>query len=88
MERLCDVRASHLVVTCGPCERRGVYRVAGLRRKFGDHASVLDVYVRLTQTCRWQREVGSRPPNVYAVGCRAKLDTSGGAVANGLPSRT
>jgi hypothetical protein len=88
MERLCDVRAAHLVIACGPCERRGVYRVARLRERFGDHASILDVYLSLTQTCRWQREVGSRQPNVYAAGCRARLDTSGGAVAKGLPSRT
>jgi hypothetical protein len=49
---------------------------------------VLDVYLALTQTCRFQREVGSRTPNAYGVGCRAKLDTSGGTTAGGLPSRT
>lgn len=88
MERLCDVRATQLVIVCGPCERRGVYRIDGLRRRFGDHASVLDVYLRLTQTCRHQREIGSRPPNVYGVGCRAKLDITGEATKGGLPSRT
>ncbi len=88
MERLCDLRASHVVIACGPCGRRGVYRLERLRRTFGDHASILDVYLRLTQTCRWQREIGSRPPNQYGVGCRAKLDTSGGSSAGGLPSRT
>jgi hypothetical protein len=49
---------------------------------------VLDVYLALTQTCRYQCEVGSRTPNVYGVGCRAKLDTSGVATTSGLPSRT
>ncbi|MDO9428491.1 MAG: hypothetical protein Q7T93_16865 [Methylobacterium sp.] len=88
MERLCDVRAVQLVITCGPCDRRGVYRIDGLRRRFGDNASVLDVYLQLTQTCRYQREVGSRQPNVYGVGCRAKLDTTGAATKSGLPSRT
>ena len=89
MEALCDVRARHLVITCASCERRGVYRLDRLRRRFGDHASVLDVYLRLTQSCRWQREVGSRTPNVYGMACRAKLDTSGGVgPSRGLPSRT
>jgi len=88
VERLCDVRAAQLVITCGPCDRRGVYGLSGLRRRFGDHASVLDVYLQLTQTCRYQREVGSRQPNVYGVGCRAKLDTTGGTAKGGLPSRT
>lgn len=63
-----SVRAERLVITCGPCDRCGVYRIDGLRQRFGDHASVLDVYLRLTQTCRYQREVGSRQPNVYGVG--------------------
>jgi hypothetical protein len=88
MERLCDVKAERLVILCSPCGRRGSYRVDRLGERFGAHASVLDVYLALTQTCRFQREVGSRTPNVYGVGCRAKLDTSGGTTAGGLPSRT
>lgn len=88
MERLCDVRADHFVIACRPCERPGVYRIDRLRKRFGDHASTLDVYLRLTQTCRWQREVHSRPPNQYGVGCRAKLDTSGVDGRAGFPSRS
>lgn len=88
MERLCDVRAERLVILCSPCNRRGSYRVDRLGQRFGAHASVLDVYLALPQTCRYQREVGSRTPNVYGVGCRAKLDTSGGTMTSGLPSRT
>jgi hypothetical protein len=88
VERLCDVRAERLVILCSPCGRRGSYRVDRLGQRFGEHASVLDVYLALTQTCRYQREVGSRTPNVYGVGCRAKLDTSGGTTTSGLPSRT
>lgn len=89
MECLSDVRARQIVIACGPCGRRGVYSLDRLRQRFGDRASVLDVYLRLTQTCRYQREVGSRPPNVYGVGCRAKLDTVGDVgPRGGLPSRT
>jgi hypothetical protein len=88
MERLCDVRAERLVILCSLCNRRGSYRVDRLHQRFGEHASVLDVYLTLTQSCRFQREVGSRTPNVYGVECRAKLDTSGGATTSGLPSRT
>lgn len=88
MERLCDVRAERLVILCSPCGRRGSYRIDRLRQRFGPHASVLDVYLALTQSCRFQREVGSRTPNVYGMTCRAKLDTTGGPTAAGLPSRT
>jgi hypothetical protein len=88
VERLCDVRAERLVILCSPCGRRGSYRIDRLRQRFGPHASVLDVYLALTQSCRFQREPGSRTPNVYGVGCRAKLDTTGGPTAAGLPSRT
>lgn len=89
MESLCDVRARWLVIDCAVCERHGRYRLDRLQRRFGEHASVLDVYLKLTQTCRWQREVGSRAPNQYGVGCRAKLDTSGDVGPRGaLPSRT
>lgn len=88
MERLCDLRTRQITITCSPCERRGVYALDRLRQRFGDHASVLDVYLHLTQTCRWQREVGSRAPNVYGIGCRAKLDTLGMPKPGGLPSRT
>ena len=88
MERLSDIRAERLVILCSPCERRGSYRVARLRQRFGEHASVLDVYLALTQTCRFQREVGSRVPNDYGVGCRAKFDTGAVCRVEALPSRT
>jgi len=88
MERLCDVRAERIIVACSPCGRRGSYALGRLRQRFGAHASVLDVYLALTQTCRFQREVGSRTPNVYGMTCRAKLDTMGGPTTTGLPSRT
>ncbi|MBY0260457.1 hypothetical protein [Methylobacterium sp.] len=88
MECLCDVRADRLVILCSPCARRGSYWIDRLRRRFGAHDSVLDVYLALTQSCRFQREVGSRTPNVYGMTCRAKLDTTGGPTAAGLPLRT
>lgn len=88
VERLCDVRAERILVLCSPCGRQGSYRVDRLCQRFGAHASVLDVYLALTQTCRFQREVGSRTPNVYGMTCRAKLDTSGSVTKGGLPSRT
>ncbi|KQP29840.1 hypothetical protein ASF49_14230 [Methylobacterium sp. Leaf104] len=88
MERLCDVQAKRLVVLCSPCGRRGSYGVERLRQRFGAQASMLDVYLTLTQTCRFQREAGSRTPNVYGLTCRAKLDTTGGPTSAGLPSRT
>ena len=88
MERLCDVRGERIVVACRPCGRSGSYGVERLRQRFGPHASMLDVYLALTQTCRFQREVGSRTPNVYGTTCRAKLDTTGGPTPAGLPSRT
>lgn len=88
MERLCDVRAERILVLCSPCGRKGSYRIDRLRKRFGAHASVLDVYLALTQSCRFQREVGSRTPNVYGMTCRAKLDTTGGPTTGGLPSRT
>ena len=88
MERLCDVRGERIVVACRPCGRSGSYGVERLRLRFGPHASMLDVYLALTQTCRFQREVGSRTPNVYGMTCRAKLDTTGGPTPAGLPSRT
>ncbi|WP_244472737.1 hypothetical protein [Methylobacterium sp. Leaf89] len=88
VERLCDVRAERIVLLCSPCGRRGSYVIERLRQRFGAHASVLDVYLALTQTCRFQREVGSRTPNVYGITCRAKLDTTGGPEPAGLPSRT
>ena len=70
-----------VVLTAGP------ERVHWLRRRFEERASVLDVYLALTQTCRFQREVGSRTPNVYGMTCKAKLDTTGGPTMKSLPSR-
>lgn len=78
MEALCDLKGSHVLVECASCERRGRYSVRGLMARYGEHASILDVYLRLTASCRWQREVGSRAPNTYGTTCRAKIDLSGG----------
>jgi hypothetical protein len=88
MERLCDLRSRRLVITCGVCRRRGVYNMDRLRKRFGEHACIFDVYVRLTQTCRWQMEVGSRPPNVYGISCRAQFDLPADDGRGALPSRT
>ena len=88
MERLCDLRSRRLVITCGVCDRRGVYDMVRLRRRFGEHADIMDVYLRLTQTCRWQREVGSRTPNVYGIGCRAKVELAADDGRGSLRSRT
>lgn len=52
MERLCDLRGRRFVVECPPCKRRGTYDLARLRQRFGEHADLYDVYLRLTQTCR------------------------------------
>jgi len=88
MERLSDLRAGQITIIFSSSDRCGVYARKRLRQRFGDHASVLDVYLHLTQTCQWQREVGSRTPNVYGIGCRAKLDTLNSSQPRGLPSRT
>jgi hypothetical protein len=88
MERLCDLRSRRLVITCGPCKRRGVYDMDRLRKRFGEHACIMDVYLRLTQTCRWQREVGSRPPNIYGTACRSRFELAADDGRGGLRSRT
>ena len=88
MRRLCDLRSRELVVTCGPCARRGVYRMDRLRERFGKHASIMDVYLELTQSCRWQRPVGSRIPNPYGTVCRAKAELAGDDDRRPPPSRT
>lgn len=88
MERLCDLRSRQLVITCSVCNRCGIYNMERLRQRFGEHACIMDVYLRLTQTCRWQRELGSRTPNVYGIGCRAKIDLPADTGRGALPSRT
>lgn len=88
MERLCDILAQQIEIACDPCRRRGVYRLDRLRRRFGEHASIWDVYLKLTQTCRYQREPGSRTSDQYGMACRAKIDTLGLVGPRGLPSRT
>ena len=87
-ERLCDLRGRHLLVECPPCGRRGLYDLERLRQRFGDHADLYDVYLRLTQTCRYQRAVGTRQPNQYGRTCRAAIGVEGGDGRAGLPSRT
>ncbi|MBX9930814.1 MAG: hypothetical protein K2Y56_04640 [Methylobacterium sp.] len=88
MERLCDLRSRRLVIACSVCQRRGAYDMDRLRRRFGEHADIMTVYLTLTQTCRWQREVGSRTPNVYGIGCRAKFELHANTGRRSLPSRT
>ncbi|GJD96261.1 hypothetical protein [Methylobacterium iners] len=88
MERLCDLRSRKLVITCSVCKRRGEYNMDRLRRRFGEHADIMNVYLALTQTCRWQREPGRRTPNVYGIGCHAKFDLPADTGRGSLPSRT
>ncbi|TXN01835.1 hypothetical protein FV222_10130 [Methylobacterium sp. WL103] len=87
MERLCDLRGHRLVVECPPCNRRGAYDLTHLRRRFGEHADLYDVYLRLTQSCGHQKPVGSRQPNQYGRTCRAAIGVEGGDGRTGLPSR-
>lgn len=87
-ERLCDLRGRRLLVECPPCGRRGLYHLERLRQRFGDHADLYDVYLRLTQTCRYQRAVGTKQPNQYGRTCRAAIGVEGGDGRAGLPSRT
>ena len=88
MERLCDLRGRRLVVECPPCKRRGTYDLAHLRQRFGEHADLYDVYLRLTKTCGHQQAVGTRQPNQYGRTCRAAIGVEGGDGRTGLPSRT
>ena len=88
MERLCDLRGRRLVVECPPCKRRGAYDLARLRGRFGEHADLYEVYLRLTQTCRDQRAVGTKQPNQYGRTCRAAIGVEGCDGRTGLPSRT
>ena len=88
MERLCDLRGRRLVVECPPCKRRGAYGLARLRQRMGEHADLYDVYLRLTQSCRYQKPIGSRQPNQYGRTCRAAIGVEGGDGRTGLPSRT
>lgn len=88
MERLCDLRGLRLVVECPPCKRRGTYDITRLRRRFGEHADLYDVYLQLTQSCGHQKLVGSRQPNQYGRTCRAAIGVEGGDGRTGLPSRT
>lgn len=88
MERLCDLRGRRLIISCAPCGRSGSYCLGRLRQRFGEHADLYDVYVRLTQTCRWQLMVGARKPNQYGRACRAQVDTDVATKPGSLPSRT
>lgn len=88
MERLCDLRGGRLVVACPPCNRRGTYDLARLRQRFGDHADLYDVYLRLTRTCGRRQAVGPREPARSGRTCRAMIGVEGGDGRTGLPSRT
>ncbi|KAB1077259.1 hypothetical protein F6X53_19395 [Methylobacterium soli] len=88
MERLCDIAGRRLIVECLPCRRRGVYDLARLRERFGEHADVYDVWLRLTQSCRHQHALGARRPNQYGRACRAQLDVEAPGQRSSLRSRT
>ncbi|WP_238273329.1 hypothetical protein [Methylobacterium cerastii] len=62
--------------------------MARLRRRFGEHADLYDVYLQLTQSCGRQKLAGSRQPNQYGRTCRAAIGVEGGDGRTGLPSRT
>ena len=87
MERLCDHGGGRLIISCAPCGRTGSYCLIRLRQRFGEHAELYDVYVRLTQICRWQHVVGVRQPNQYGRACRAQVDTDETTRPGTLPSR-
>jgi len=87
MERLCDVTGRRLVVACLPC-RRGVFDLERLRRRFGEHADVYDVWLHLTQSCRYQRAISARRPNQYGRASRAQPDVEAGDRPSALRSRT
>ena len=76
MVALCDVPSRKLVIECGPCGRRGVYDLKRLMQRYGEYSTTLDLYLRCTQTCRWQTEVGGRRPDAYSA-CRAKIVDDG-----------
>ena len=87
-ERLCDVVGQCLIVDCVPCKRRGVYAIERLRRRFGEHADLYEVWLQLTQSCRHQHRIGARRPNQYGRACRAQLDVEGGDRSGSPRSRT
>lgn len=76
-----------LIIACAPCRRRGRYRLDRLRHRFGDSARLYDVYVALTQTCRFQHAAGMRVPNQYGRGCRAHVATEDVEAVDSSPSR-
>ncbi len=88
MERLCDLQGRRLIIACEPCHRRGLYDLDYLGHRFGPHACVYEVYIRLTQTCRYQHPVGVRRPNQYGRACRAQIELDQPSSAKLLPSRS
>ena len=71
---LLDLPGRRLILTCGPCARRGEDLIDRLRRRYGDTAGVTDVVTRLTQSCRHQQGVGF-PPRRYGPRCTVEVDT-------------
>ncbi len=71
-----------------PCQRRGLNDLDRLRHRFEQHACVYEVYVRSTQTCRYQHPVGARRPNQYGRVCRAQLYTDEIGHSRAPPLRT
>lgn len=88
MERLCDLRGRRLLLICEPCKRRGAYDLGRLRARYGEHADLYDLYVRLTQTCRNQHRTWQRRPNQYGRACRAHVEIEGHDPRCSLPSRS
>lgn len=86
--RLCDLRGRRFVIACEPCGRRGVYDLDRLRHRYGEHVDLYDLFVTLTQSCRYQHRTRQRRPNQYGRACRAYAEVEGEDTRGGLPSRT
>ena len=86
--RLCDLRGRRFVIACDPCGRRGRYDIDRLRQQHGDHIDLYDLFVLLTQSCRYQHRTWHRRPNQYGRACRAHGEVEGADPRGRLPSRT
>lgn len=63
-ERLCDLHGRRLILVCHRCTRRGSYDLGRLRRRFGVHADLYDLYLRLTESCSNQHRTWARLPSL------------------------
>ena len=84
---LCDVPDRKLVIECGPRRRRGIYDLQRLMRRYGEHSTTIDLYLRCTQSCRWQTEIGGRRPDAYSA-CRVKIVDDGARMPSNPRSRS